>query len=64
MTGNEILQADFLDIIFDNRNKQYGAYMLRKHYNNRLGLALAISFSFIFLVFLFLKPDQSAGREL
>jgi periplasmic protein TonB len=31
-----ILQSDVLDIVFENRNKAYGAYYLRKFYNNRL----------------------------
>ncbi len=30
MRPENILQADLLDIIFINRNKEYGAYMLRK----------------------------------
>jgi protein TonB len=42
-----ILTADYLDIIFDNRNKNYGGYELRKHYNQRatratLGVLAAI----------------------
>jgi periplasmic protein TonB len=43
MTNNEILQADLLDILFENRNKAYGAYALRKNYNHRLQWALGIS---------------------
>jgi len=47
MTSHEILRADLLDILFDKRNKDYGAYTLRKFYNNRLavslGLALGVS---------------------
>jgi len=49
MTSQEILKAHFLDILFDNRNKNYGAYQLRRFYNNRLGIALAISISTVFL---------------
>lgn len=61
MTSNEILKADVLDILFDNRNKQYGAYVLRKNYNNRLGMALGISLSSV-LLFLFLAQfDYSSG---
>lgn len=41
MTSNEILKADVLDIVFDNRNKNYGAYVLRKYYNNRLLIAMS-----------------------
>jgi periplasmic protein TonB len=36
-----ILQADPLDILFENRNKDYGAYPLRKFYHRRLLLSLA-----------------------
>lgn len=56
METNTILQADLLDIIFDNRNKNYGAYELRKHYRRRmykaLGIAaliISIAFSFTFI---------------
>src|SRR5450631_1117561 len=42
MEINKILTADVLDIIFDGRNKQYGAYELRKTYNNRLRTALFV----------------------
>lgn len=52
MTSNEILQADLLDILFDNRNKQYGAYTLRRNYNYRLTLALGLSLSSVLLLFL------------
>jgi protein TonB len=40
MEVNKILQADVLDIIFDGRNKDYGAYDLRRTYNRRLLRAL------------------------
>lgn len=44
METNNILQADVLDIIFDGRNKDYGAYQLRKNYNRRLARAMAVMF--------------------
>lgn len=40
MTNNEILRADILDILFEKRNKDYGAYALRKTYDKRLLTAL------------------------
>ena len=40
MNKNLILKTDILDIIFEKRNKAYGAYNLRKYYPNRLKLAL------------------------
>lgn len=47
MEANQILQSDILDIIFDGKNKSYGAYDLRKTYNNRVGIALLLMFSLI-----------------
>lgn len=41
METSKILNADVLDIIFDGRNKEYGAYALRKNYNKRLTTAMA-----------------------
>src|SRR5690242_8017474 len=52
MHSNSILNSNLLDIIFENRNKDYGAYILRKNYNKRLFksllsmVALVIIFSF------------------
>jgi len=40
METNKILSADILDIIFEGRNKEYGAYELRKTYKNRLIIAI------------------------
>jgi periplasmic protein TonB len=45
MQAWEILKADVLDILFDNRNKQYGAYTLRRHYPSRLKMALGLTLS-------------------
>lgn len=39
MEAYKILQADYLDVLFDNRNKLYGSYQLRKDANKRLLLA-------------------------
>lgn len=49
METNKILQSDYLDLIFDNRNKSYGGYELRKHYNRRALKALSITCSVILL---------------
>ena len=42
MNSNLILKSDILDIVFENRNKAYGAYDLRKFYNNSIKMALGI----------------------
>jgi periplasmic protein TonB len=52
MDISKILHADVLDIIFDGKNKQYGAYDLRKTYNRRLARALLITAGIALLVFL------------
>ena len=50
MTNKEILQSDLLDIIFENRNKVYGAYSIRRGYNNRMLTALGAGMSVILLM--------------
>lgn len=52
MESNKILQADFLDIIFEGRNKEYGAYELRKSYNKRITRALVAMIGICLLVFI------------
>ncbi len=42
MLPDKILESDSLDILFEHRNKMYGAYELRKKYNKRLLMALAM----------------------
>ena len=36
MDINKILNSDYLDILFEGRNKQYGGYELRKKYPERM----------------------------
>lgn len=43
MEANKILQADVLDLLFEGRNKDYGAYELRKRYNKRITIALLVT---------------------
>ena len=52
MEVNKILTADVLDIIFEGRNKEYGAYDLRKTYNKRLIRALIGTAVVILLCFI------------
>ena len=51
MQTNQILSAPLLDIIFDGRNKAYGAYELRKSYEKRIRKAMIITFSLAALAF-------------
>ncbi len=66
METNKILNADILDIIFDGKNKEYGAYDLRKTYNSRLRKALIITAAFALLIFLgtvFASVFKKEGSE-
>ncbi|MGG9971440.1 energy transducer TonB [Ferruginibacter sp. SUN002] len=45
MKSELILKSDVLDILFEDRNKTYGAYILRKFYPNRIKYSLLIMFS-------------------
>lgn len=43
MDANKILSADLIDLIFEGRNKSYGAYELRTGYNKRLRNSLFLT---------------------
>lgn len=69
MEANKILSADILDIIFEGKNKSYGAYQLRKNYNKTLTKALIVTASALLLIFIatmaanYLK-ERSAKDEI
>ncbi len=52
MELSKILNASFLDIVFDGRNKSYGAYELRTRYNKRMGSAIIITVALALLIML------------
>jgi len=43
MEPNKILSAQLIDLVFDDRNKEYGAYELRKTYSRRIKKSLVIT---------------------
>lgn len=49
MEPNKILSANILDILFEGRNKEYGAYELRRSYNRRLIKAIVITSTVLLL---------------
>ena len=63
MESNKILGADILDIIFEGRNKDYGAYQLRKTYNKRLAISLAIMAGIILFIFLAYLASSAMGDD-
>jgi periplasmic protein TonB len=60
-----ILQSDVIDIIFDKRNKAYGAYNLRKFYNNRLikSLGLMLIGVVVLSAFTFIPTKKVANTD-
>src|SRR5690606_33117804 len=60
MLASQFLTADLLDIIFDGRNKKYGAYNLRKTYNNRLVIAMSSTVGFVVILYLLYSLTGSA----
>lgn len=52
MESSTILTADVLDILFEGRNKDYGAYDLRRNYKKRLTLSITVMLSVICMLFI------------
>lgn len=63
MDVNKIQSADILDIIFDGRNKEYGAYELRKSYNKRMTKALVGTVLILLLAVLGNILANTVGKE-
>ena len=66
METEKILRADLLDIVFDGRNKDYGAYELRKSYSKRMMTALAGTSMLMLLIsggFLLAQPDTGLSQS-
>lgn len=68
MKSEQILTADLLDIIFENRNKAYGAYSIRRAYPSHLKKAMGIMLLMVVSasVYVMSKPkkgDTAFSRE-
>jgi periplasmic protein TonB len=50
MEANKIMNADILDILFEGKNKAYGAYQLRKTYNSRMVKAMLATGALLLLL--------------
>lgn len=63
MDTNHTSSESFNDLIFENRNKEYGAYAIRKSYNDNLSKALFSAASLcgiiVFAAFLFTKNNDN-----
>ncbi len=65
MDANKILSADLIDLVFEGRNKSYGAYELRMQYNKRLKTALLITagIALLLLLITFLSSLDLGGKK-
>jgi periplasmic protein TonB len=59
-----ILKSDVLDILFDNRNKAYGAYNLRKFYDNRLMKSLGVMLGLVVVLSAFTFIPKKVTEEI
>lgn len=66
METAKLLEADYLDIIYDHRNKLYGGYELRRHYDERLKKGVLFLFSIIAAVccLSFVGTDKTEVRPI
>lgn len=68
MNTKQILEADYLDLLFDGRNKNYGSYALRKQYNHHVlvgAVAAFAAFSLFFLpVMVFKHQNQNLATPV
>ena len=49
MKNNTKFEKDFIEILFDGKNKEYGAYELRRAYNKRIQKAFSVMLLVIFI---------------
>jgi protein TonB len=59
----DLYNPEWLELVFNNKNKAYGAYDLRKHYAQNLVKAMAIAFfsvAFLFTAYSILMPKPAA----
>ncbi len=70
MTDNVILKADIDELIFAKKNKEYGAYILRKRYKTYLSIStwlailLVVAVSTAPTVYQMLKPEIKVSKKL
>ena len=62
MASKYILQSDLIDIIFEKRNREYGAYVIRKSYNIQLLKFIGNKFFAAVLVCFALYLKKKDGR--
>ena len=63
MESNKILSASLIDVIFDGRNKEYGAYELRNTNSKRTKVSLSITIAVVTLVLAFTTMANTSKKK-
>lgn len=60
----KVSEKNYLDILFNGKNKQYGSYELRKHYSKRASIAIGFMMCLLAIGFTsaMLKPREVADK--
>jgi len=64
MTSNQILTADLLDILFEHRNKAYGAYAIRRAYPKNLMKAVGLMLLLVIALCVYVMSQSKKTTEL
>ena len=64
MTSNQLLTADLLDILFEHRNKAYGAYAIRKAYPKNLLKAVGLMLLLVIAICVYVMSQPKKIYEL
>lgn len=64
MNAESILKTDVLDIVFENRNKDYGAYTLRKFYPGRVKRSLLLMFLMVAVFCIYAVLPSKTTKEI
>lgn len=62
MNRDNSIQPSLLDLIFDHRNKEYGAYLLRKEYPARMVTSMGVTLVFAILFSIGILCDSTKAR--
>lgn len=63
----DLYKAEWLDLVFDHRNKEYGAYDLRRHYGRNMVKAMGLTFTVVAILVtlsIILKPKPVDTRTI
>ncbi|HEV8081115.1 MAG TPA: hypothetical protein VGP43_10400 [Chitinophagaceae bacterium] len=64
METNNILSANILDILFEGRNKEYGAYELRNTYDRRIFSSLGVTAIALIIICISVTLKTSADDKI